>query len=379
MTPAEILEKIYHQAVMNGKRRLLTKNQSAIAKQLDTIIAKIDQQKSQVSALVTSCLKKICDPKQDIRYHRVDFIGGYSARVLDTRVTTPFFKKHFPRYAHKESAFISMSTREKIPWTMIEGMELKIRNQAIKESFLEIIDAVEKGEVSPNKIIAYLFLKLDDLSRQYRIILDETIDSSDSLGVVNINTVLTMLDRHFALKLSSRLPVIAVYSAYDLLLTQVNRYVGKQLRPLNVHKASDKHGYGDIEVWNDDDTPFEIVEIKHNIKIDRNLIFDVVKKTEDSDIKRYYVLTTAKDNFPSSEEEEYINKLILKIRNQTGMDIIANGILYSLKYYLRFIEDCREFIKSYTQNLEEDAMKSTEVQGFQITAWRDILREHELD
>ena len=39
------------------------------------------------------------------------------------------------------------------------------------------------------------------------------------------------------------------------------------------------------------------------------------------------------------EEEEYINKFILKIRDESGLDIIANGIRNSLKYYLRFVDD----------------------------------------
>lgn len=38
---------------------------------------------NQISALVTSLVKNITDPKQDIRLHRMDFKGGYSARSLD--------------------------------------------------------------------------------------------------------------------------------------------------------------------------------------------------------------------------------------------------------------------------------------------------------
>jgi len=378
MNPTEILEQIYSQAIERCKNKPPSKHVQAVMEHVDLIITKIDKQKSQVSVLVTSCLEKIRHPEQDIRYHRVEFERGYSARVLDTKVTTPFFKKYFPRYAHKESAFLSMSTRERIPWTKKEGMELKIKDKEIKNSFLEIINAVEKTVVDPHHVICYIFIKLHELSRQHGIVFDETIETSDSLGVVNINTVLAMLDEHFAMKQGSRLPVIAVYTAYEHLLHQVNRYNGKILRPLNVHKASDKHGYGDIEVWDGDNIPFEIVEIKHNIKIDRNLIYDVVKKTEDTKINRYYVLTTAKDNFTSPEEEQYINKLILIIRNKLGMDIIANGIRFSLKYYLRFIEDCKGFLKSYTQNLVTDANNSKEVQAIHITAWQEILREHNL-
>ncbi|MDR1219062.1 MAG: hypothetical protein LBK73_05565 [Treponema sp.] len=134
------------------------------------------------------------------------------------------------------------------------------------------------------------------------------VNASNYTNILNINTILAMMKRHFSLPVSSRLPVIAMYSLYELLLPILGTHRGKILRPLNVHTASDKHGYGDIEIWNSNNTPFETLEIKHNISIDRNLIFDVVKKYRNTTIQRYYVLTTAKDNFISKDEEDYINK-----------------------------------------------------------------------
>jgi DNA (cytosine-5)-methyltransferase 1 len=188
-----------------------------------------------------------------------------------------------------------------------------------------------------------------------------------------------MLDRHFATKLSSRLPVIAIYSIYQQLFKEVKRYEKKILKPLNVHTSSDKHGYGDIEIWNENNTPFEIVEIKHNIPIDRNLIFDIVKKSDGTKIERYYILTTSKDNFTSKDEEEYINKFILQIKKNRNIEIIANGIYYTLKYYLRFIDDYKNFIRAYTENLITDAKNSTEVNESHIIEWQNILKEYNID
>ncbi|MDR0521684.1 MAG: hypothetical protein LBH00_07505 [Planctomycetaceae bacterium] len=379
MTPSEILQLLYTEALEMVNAKTLPEFPKEITANVDILIDKIDKNKSLMSALITSCIKKITNPEQDIRLHKAEFSNGYSARGLDTDITAPFFKLHFPRYANKESAFLTMATRARIEWTKTAGQILPIRDSAVKTSFLNIIDAVENATVNPQNVIRYVFIKLYELSLTQKTVFDDTIETSDFLGIININTVLEMLEKHFACKWSSRLPVIAIYSVYEQLFKQVKRYHGKILCPLNVHTSSDKHGYGDVEIWNADNTPFEIAEIKHNIPIDRNLIFDIVKKSEGTPIKRYYILTTAKDNFVSTEEEQYIGKFVLKIQKDIGLDVIANGIQYSLKYYLRFIDGYKEFIKSYTQNLVEDANISTEVQEFHISAWREILQKYQLE
>jgi DNA (cytosine-5)-methyltransferase 1 len=379
MAEAEILEQLYAKVVSLQNQKTQPQYSVMLTECIDVLIEKIDKNKSLFSAMITSFVKKITTPQQDIRYHRKDFEQGYSARTLDTNVVSPFFKKYFPKYSNKESGFLTMATRAQIAWTKRDGQAIKVRDKKVKNAFLDVLDAVEKGMVQPQDAIIYSFTKLYALSQQQKAVFDDTIETSDFLDIININTVLEMLDKHFASKLSSRLPVIAIFSVYEQLFKQVKRYSGKVLRPLNVHTSSDKHGYGDVEIWNANDTPFEMVEIKHNIPINRNLIFDIVKKSEGTSIERYYILTTAKDNFTSPEEEQYIKKFILKILKERGLDIVANGIQYSLKYYLRFIEDYKSFIKSYTKNLIEDSKNSTEVREFHVSAWQSILREHCLD
>jgi DNA (cytosine-5)-methyltransferase 1 len=101
----------------------------AIIKQdVDILIAKIGSNESLVSALIISLVKKICEPSQDIRLHRTDFENGYSARVLDTQITYPFFKDNFPKYANKESSFLTLATRERIKWTKDNILKSEIKN-----------------------------------------------------------------------------------------------------------------------------------------------------------------------------------------------------------------------------------------------------------
>ncbi|MFH1563621.1 MAG: DNA methyltransferase [Nitrospirota bacterium] len=369
-----ILDKAFVKAKLSNKKQDYLFSQ-IIIENVDTLIEYIDSNKSLLSALVTSLAKKVIHPKQDVRLHRIDFKGGYSARTLDTSVTVPFFKIHFPKYANKESSFLTLSTRERIKWTKKDGQSLKIRNKAVKNSYLELFDAIETKKIEPLECLTYIFSKLQHLSEQHKQIFDETIEIANFSDILNINKVIKMLEKHFKSKLGSRLPVIAIYSIYQELFKVFKRYEDKKLRDLNVHTSSDKHGFGDVEIWNRDGTPFEMVEIKHNISIDRNMIFDIVKKTENMAIERYYILTTCMDNFISKDEEEYINKFILKIKKDTRLEIIANGIVYSIKYYLRFINDYKNFIQTYTKNLIKDAENSTEIKECHIKKWKEILKE----
>ncbi len=375
MNGAEILEQIFQKALSNRKTRFPEKIERKVA----VLVERIDKNKSVVSALVTSLLKKIQSPEQDVRLHRADFKGGYSARVLDTKITTPFFKTHFSRYANKESSFLTLATREKIKWTKRNGQALKIRDADFKSAFLEILDDVESENAAPDLVLECLFSHLITVSESERTILNAVANDLPSFSAtLSIALVVEMLVEHFSMKKSSRLPVIAVFTIYQALLKIVRKYEGTTLLPLKSHTSSDRKGFGDIEIVDASSTAIEIVEVKHNIALDRYLILDVVKKSARSSIKRYYVLTTALPCFKSVDEEKAINDLTLKVKYETGLEVIANGIVQSLKYYLRFVDNLQAFINGYTENLIADLQSSTEVTIQHIQEWKTILERHHL-
>ncbi len=378
MNGKEILEKTFQDAVKLLESDRIKQIPVEIRTDIDYLIEKIDSNKSIVSALVTSLVKKILDPKQDVRLHRTDFENGYSARSLDTQVTTLFFKNHFPKYANKESSFLTLATRERIKWTKDEGQNLKIRDKKLRTSFLNVFEQVEENNQTPDIYLKYLFAKLVKLSESETNLFELTTSQSLDIAALNIQLVLEMLKKHFAVKLSSRLPVIAIYSIYEILLSKFDRYKNKRLLPLQAHTSSDKHGFGDIEIYDEIKNPFEIIEIKHNIPIDKYLIFDIVKKTKNTKINRYYILTTFQNGFADTETEKTVSEYILQIKQQTNFDIIANGIISTLKYYLRFIDDYSEFIKVYTKNLINDAKNSTEVKSFHLEKWNEILKVYKI-
>ena len=133
-------------------------------------------------------------------------------------------------------------------------------------------------------------------------------------------------------------------------------------------------GFGDIEIYNSDGTPFEVVEIKHNIPINKIMIEDVLKKAKNTTIKKYYILTTAEPNFRNSHKE--IFKLVHMIKSEHNIEIIPNGIFPSLKYYLRFIPDLKDFLNRYTENLKEEFRKTADIKEFHIKEWVEIKRKY---
>ena len=374
----DVLEEVYKEAQIIFKENRLDNIDATLKKDIDLLIDKIGSNKSIVSALATSLLKKIIDPKQDIRLHRTDFENGYSARTLDTKITSPFFKKYFPKYANKESSFLTLATREKIKWTINDGNNLKIRNKNLKKCFLDVFDQVEAHNKNPRNYLCYLFVKLIELTNKEDLIFQIAKKTNIKIGTLNINTILAMLKDHFSIKLSSRLPVIAIYSIYEILIPLLKRYDRKKLLPLQVHTSSDKHGFGDIEIYDEKYLPFEVVEIKHNIPIDKYMVFDIVKKINGTNINRYYILTTYARGFENQEIEQLVNKFIANINAERNIDIIANGIITTLKYYLRFIDNYNLFLNIYTKNLINDARRSTEIKSFHIEKWIEIKNKYGL-
>jgi DNA (cytosine-5)-methyltransferase 1 len=369
-----LLERYYADIERNIDRP--TQYSDGIESRVAVLMDHLLKNKSVVAALFTSLVKKVISPKQDVRLPRTEFEGGYSGRSLDTHVTAPFFKRHFPTYANKESSFLTLATRESIKWTLKDGQDLKIRNRALKEAFLDVLDDVQKRRGRAEEYLDCLIRALLLRSKGEAKIFDTFLTTQDSVGVVGIYQITFMLREHFAMPYSSRLPVIALQTAYQLLLPSVSRYAGKRLEILKSHTSSDRKGFGDIEIFDENGQPFEVVEVKHNIPLDRYIVADIVKKAQNTTIQRYYALTTNEPNFTSSDEEMYVQNFVLNIKQQSGLEIIPNGIVPSLKYYLRFVEDYSEFLSQYAQNLVADAQISTEITPKHLQEWQTISNKY---
>ena len=373
--PLKILEEIYESALKESKndrgKSFLNKLNDNQRLWLFTITNKAEEAKAILASLSTSLTKKIESPNQDIRYHKIELKDGYSARSFDTKYVTPFFKKKFRRLSMKESGWLTRSIEQPSPFDL--NFPGKIRDKKIKESFLLILNDVEKNKANPKNYLIGLFILLINKISNKKV----EIKHIDNTNYTTISLIIDCLREHFFGKYkgvgASKLPVIAIYSIYKILIKNVSRYKGKTLLPLKSHISSDKKSQdiGDITVI-DGKKFFEGVEVKHGIQIDDIIINDAFDKIKNTDTERYYILTTAEPNINIDKKED-VERSIKIIRETHGCEIIVNGIIHSLKYYLRLIPNPSEFIEVYTKSLEKEFEIGTEIKETHISMWKEII------
>ena len=123
---------------------------------VNAIIEKAESFRAVLTVLITSLVKKIQTPTQDVRYHQKELPNGYSGRGLDTEHITPFMKEKFRRFAMAESGWLTRSLEQPYPYTL--DYEGKIRNRTVKNAFLQILNDIEENKADPKNISKRFFL-----------------------------------------------------------------------------------------------------------------------------------------------------------------------------------------------------------------------------
>jgi len=313
---------------------------------IDEVLKHSESSKGVLTVVLTSLVYKIFNKGQDIRYHQANMTGGYSGRRFDTVNITPFLKQYnFPAMA--ESGWLTRSLEQNLPYD--KQYPGKITPSSLKEAFLNVIDFIQK-DCENEAILKYIFQFLILQRNAYVIQLARPTNLS-------IKDVISKLEKHFTINYSSsgvaRLPVLAIQAIYSCLINELNRYKDKILLPLEEHTSADARSgrIGDIEIVNKNNTPFEALEIKFGIEITKQLVSDVYSKIKSTQVDRYYILSTSG---VKEAEKDKIATEIQRIKNLHGCQVIVNGVLQTLEYYLRLLTNTKEFINYYVELLEKD-------------------------
>lgn len=370
-TPNEIMESAYQQAKKESLEKLLAELSSESVQNLRTVVENAETQKAVLGVTLTSLVYKVYDPKQDIRKHQEGMKGGYSGRTFDTKYVTPFLKDKFPHFAMAESAWLTRSLEQPRPFNL--NYAGKIRNAALKTAFLKILDQIQSDStLAPKFLVALMGLMLETTAKDDALFAKVHITSS-----VTISKIIDAFNLHIrhdygkGVVGTARLPVLAIYSVYNLLMPDVKRYAGKILVPLESHTSPDSRSksLGDIDVNNPDNTCFESVEIKHNKPITADMVGVAYRKIRNTNIDRYYILTTSEPNF---DDYESVMQEIEKYKKVHPCQIIVNGVIPSLKYYMRLISSPQDIIDEYTKWIEFEYQRASGIKREHLRFWQEI-------
>lgn len=368
MNETEFLEKKYHEASL--LKSIDDLELSSMQKEHIKIIAEHEEVcKGVYTVLVTSLVYKSLNSKQDIRLHQANMTNGYSGRSFDTKYVTPFLKQKKFLGAMKESGWLTRSLEQNAPYDF--NFPGKIQNKQVKQSFLCILHDIQVNNVSPEEYLKGLFYLSITYKNNNSVILVNPINRESQL---NINEILYLLEEHFYYKYTCRgasiLPVIAIYSIYECIIDELARFQDKILKPIASHYSSDKNSgnTGDIVITNHDNSLYEVVEIKFDIKPNVTMINDAYNKFAKTGIQRYYILSTLP---PEEEDMEEITKTINKIKLDHGCQVIVNGVLPTIKYYLRLLKNTDLYIEKYIKNIQNHS----EINHEHKIAWNMILKK----
>ncbi len=317
---------------------------------IKTIADNCFKQKGVFTVIITLAIHKILHPDQDIRFHQSNMKNGFSGRSIDTKYITPTLKElGLPSMA--ESGWLTRSLEQPYPYDM--SYNGKISDIKVKNSFLNIVDFIQNNP----QVVSDLVLNLLKIVRKKVSENKVKITPLNNPERLNIDDVIRLLENHFSYDYKthggSKLPVIAFFAVFKSIVSEVSRYKDCYLRELGSHTASDltSKTAGDIEIFNSNKKLIEAIEIKHNKIIDVNIVRVAVEKIHKFNPIRYCIFSF---NSVKKEDFDEIAEIIKSVEDKHGCQIIVNGIIPTLKYYLRLISSVSDFIENYRILVEED-------------------------
>ncbi len=320
--------------------------------------------------VLTGMAIKAAFPAIDVRYHqeqiqdRVSNGAGFSFRTISENVVYPWLNGEGLDGA--KSGWQTRTYERDDPYTLNYPHKIGGSNPSLRENFLQIYHEIEDGGQDAREALRYiLFLQVE---KRHNSSVNYANPRTD-----NIDRIVDIFTRHFNHpyqgKGASRLPVLAIYAIYKIIVGELKRYDQSALRPLGAHSAADSRtgSVGDIEVETAPGKLLEALEIKHNIKIDAKILASAESKIKFADVKRYYILTTHADCGIGKASSE----IVAHIANVYDCTVIANGVYATLRYYLRLIKQPHDIFAIYTALLDGDAAIGHEHR----VAWNTVVAQ----
>lgn len=360
----DTLEMIYQSCLSSTLYK--TNVPKNVLQDVELIGKNCNKQKGLYTVLVTLLYYKYLHPEQDIRYHQAQLPNGFSGRSFDTNYVTPVLEKlGLPAMA--ESGWLTRSLEQPYPYTKDYSGKI---SSGLRDPFLNTLDYIQKNPDKAIDLLRFLLRTVDEIVKEYQV----TIIPLENPEKISIASIMSALEEHFLCKYAThngaKLPILAFHSIYTILISEMERYKNSKLADLSSLTACDRtnKASGDIEIFKNNKV-FESIEIKLDRKINSQILRVARDKIYKWNPARYYILSVF--GIEESEKEE-IYSIVEEVEKNHGCQIIINGLLPTIKYYLRLITDLKEFISLYSMAVQNDK----ELQKVHKLKWNELIEKY---
>jgi DNA (cytosine-5)-methyltransferase 1 len=363
----EVLEASFLQATAaTGPADLPPK----VAEQIARFSRQIDQQATSAFTNIITCLAATAaEPTCDPRFHRPT-AGAmpapptgrtyFSGRSISEQLIYPWLASK--GFRGSMSGWQTRVFERESPY----NLDYRENIARVKDDFLGLLDAVANGTVSALSVL-HEFFRLELIERKLKDATVAKLSTRATAADITISHIEQALTQHFDLPRSARLPVLALQAVYLTIMPELTRYSGMFLGDLSEHSAADVStgSIGDIEVYSSASVVFEAVEVKHGIEIDDNIVRRSCEKIKASKAMRYYILSTAHRTVVTKVGY----KLIEDLHESHGCQVVLNGVVPTIRYYLRLVSRPEEFLDHYGKLLAADRRVTRD----HVEGWRESL------
>jgi len=318
---------------------------------LDNLSAQSEQASAAFTNIITGLSIKCAFPDLDVRYHQTQIqeqstLGKtwFNHRGVSENIVYPWLNAH--DFNGAKSGWQTRTLERPKPYSLDYDENIG----RVKNEFLNVYNFTKNASSEQIQLgLTYLLLCQIQLRESRKIDL-----ATPNIHV--ISTIVRHLSDHihysYSGKGASRLPVLCLYATLQLTKNETSRYSKLSLKPLESHSSADSQtgSAGDIEFENESGQIAEAIEVKHNILISESLVRDIQSKISPFQLERYYIFTTHLDCKPNGA----MLKLLEDINRTIGCQIIVNGVLPTITYYLRLLEEPQRVYANYTRLLETD-------------------------
>jgi DNA (cytosine-5)-methyltransferase 1 len=175
------------------------------------------------------------------------------------------------------------------------------------------------------------------------------------------------LDRYISARKASEKPflaALAMFAVYRLMTSRVRRYQQTQVTPLNFCHT----GGVSLQILTKDGCCLETAYIIKGTILSLGIVKSLYQQIKQTCPQRCLVLSVH-EPCPTDSQSWFLEQF----QQNSDCEVMIDGVVPSLKYYLRLLDHPEGFLTEYRQCLEAEFQRSSGIKKEHLQTWHEIV------